>query len=111
MSCGTGGYNDCTESLEEYIGKVKAHGRGDVELFEREKQPAYINKNCYLNDAPVFDREADYYRSKTDPHVQIVTENKETYLEITVEPEMLNLDTWVFATEDLGLRACLYNLR
>lgn len=56
---GTAVYDGCTASLEEYMHAVDAMQPGDLEIFEKVEQPAYVRGNSYLNGAKAFDREAD----------------------------------------------------
>ena len=52
---GTSEYDGSPSSLDEYIERVKALGYGDLEQFERVRQPAYICGNVYLNGALPFE--------------------------------------------------------
>lgn len=105
---GTGDYSGAPVSHEEYIDRVRAHGNGDVEYYQREMQPAYIDGNVYFKDAPAFDREEHKLQLEADPQIRIVREGREVYLE-TVMPEELfkeevrrQLDTKLITTEFLG---------
>ncbi|MCQ4772074.1 hypothetical protein NE579_16890, partial [Intestinimonas massiliensis] len=69
--CGTIGYNGSTKTLEEYMETVASMGNEDLEMFEQVKQPAYINHNAYLKNAPAFDAEKENYTSAADPQVKI----------------------------------------
>lgn len=100
---GTSGYDGSPVSLEEYIRRVRRRGNGDVEIFQLEKQPVYIGRNCYLKGASAFDREEDTYVSASDPQVKITEEGDAVYLELTVEKEMLEIDTQVMGTRDLDM--------
>lgn len=88
---GTTDYNGSCTSLEEYVQEVTALGNGDVEMFEKVKQPVYINGNAYLKGAGAFDREKENYISQADPQVKIVSEGDAVYLEMNVEKEMLSI--------------------
>lgn len=100
---GTAGYNGCPTSLEEYVDEVLDQGNGDLEVYLLVKQPAYINGNCYLNGATAFEKEERNHQSQFDPLVKIVTEGKETFLELQVEKELLNLKAEIITTEKLGM--------
>lgn len=100
---GTAGYNGCTVSLEEYIEKVLALGNGDVEMFEKVSQPAYIGGNAYFKGAPAFERETNHLLSQKDPKVRIVEEEDGTYLEMDLEKELLEIKTEILDTEKLGM--------
>jgi len=56
---GTAVYNGHTTSLDEYIGNVRALGRGDHDVFAKVEQPVYILNNAYFNGAKAFDKEAE----------------------------------------------------
>ncbi len=83
--------------------EVTALGNGDVEMFEKVKQPVYINGNAYLKGAGAFDREKENYISQADPQVKIVSEGDAVYLEMNVEKEMLSMPTEVIDTQKLGM--------
>ena len=101
--CGTIGYNGSTKTLEEYMETVASMGNEDLEMFEQVKQPAYINHNAYLKNAPAFDAEKENYTSAADPQVKISVEGEETYLEIHAEKEMLHMPAGIISTETLGM--------
>jgi len=100
---GTNLYNGAPTSLEEYIDEVRSLGVGDVENFEKVKQPAYIDGNIYLNGAKAFDREKNLYCSDVNPEVNIITEDTGVYLEITMPEESFTLPTEIITTETLGM--------
>ena len=101
--CGTDGYNPNTASYEEYVEQVLSHGIGDLEVFQKTEQPAYIDANAYLNGAEGFDREKNGYHSKAfDPGVKITEEEDAVYLEMNVEKEMLDIPAKAVSTETLG---------
>ena len=100
---GTTDYNGSCTSLEEYVEELLALGNGDVEMFEKVKQPVYINANAYLKGAAAFDREKENYVSPSDPQVKIVPEGDTVYLEMNVEKEMLSVPTEVIDTQKLGM--------
>ena len=101
--CGTAGFNPNTASYEEYVEQVLSHGGGDLEVFQKTEQPAYIDANAYLNGAEGFDREKNGYHSKAfDPGVKIAEEKDAVYLEMNVEKEMLDIPAKTVSTETLG---------
>lgn len=100
---GTADYDGCPETLEEYIGETKAKNLGDLEDHLNTRQPAYINRNVYLKDAPAYASEKEQYLSKHDPHVQILTKEDGVYLEIDVEKELLDIKTEIVDTKKLGM--------
>ena len=72
---GTAEYNGAPTSLEEYIHEVLTYGHGDVQLFEKVKQPAYINGNAYFNGAKAFAKEKDNLLWNTNPDGSAITIN------------------------------------
>lgn len=100
---GTAGYNGSTVSMEEYIDQLLDLGTGDVELFEKVVQPAYISGNVYWNGAPAFERETNRLISTKDPSVRIVEEEAGTYLEMEVDHGMLDVLTEIISTQKLGM--------
>ncbi|MCI7791929.1 MAG: hypothetical protein MR531_14345, partial [Lachnospiraceae bacterium] len=52
---------------------VLTYGHGDVQLFEKVKQPAYINGNAYFNGAKAFAKEKDNLLWNTNPEASIVS--------------------------------------
>lgn len=100
---GTAEYNGSPVSLEEYIEKVKGLGYGDVEQYERVKQPAYIAGNVYLAGALAFDKEKDFYQDDRETDIKLTTECDGVYLEITLPEEMFKLQDKVITSKDLGM--------
>jgi alpha-L-arabinofuranosidase len=102
-NCGTAGYNPNTASYEEYVEKVLSQGVGDLEMFKRVEQPAYISSNAYFNGAEGFDREQGGYSDKAfDPCVKVVEEGGAVYLEIQAKPELLAVPAKIASTATLG---------
>lgn len=99
---GTGRYNGSPVSLEEYIGQVRALGNGDVEQFERVRQPACIRGNVYLNGAKHFDREDAFTESAADPMVRITEEGGAVWLELDLPEGVLDGETGIVSSETLG---------
>lgn len=104
QSCvGTDGYNDCTASYEEYLEKIIAGGRQDLEKFVLVEQPAYINGNVYVNGAKAFDREKNNcILPEFDPQVKLSEEGGAVYLELNAAAEMLTMNAGLVSTESLG---------
>lgn len=100
---GTAEYNGSPVSLEDYIEEVRSLGYGDVEQFERVKQPAYIDGNIYLNNAKCFEKEAHNYCSESAADVTISTEDDGVYLELTLPEEMFACRGSVVTSADLGM--------
>lgn len=99
---GTIAYEDFTESPEAYLEIIKSRPEDDLSRYQIVRQPACINHNCYYKDASPVTREADNYCSSLDPKVTIVTEGKNTYLEMVVDEGMFSLDSEIYNTEKLG---------
>ncbi len=103
QNCGTAGYNPNTASFEEYVENVLSQGLGDLEMFKKVEQPAYIVANAYCNGAEGFDREKDGYSDKAfDPGVKILEEGSAVYLELSVKKELLDVPAKIASTETLG---------
>lgn len=100
---GTADYNGATISMDEYIGKVRSLGYGDVEQFEQVKQPAYINGNLYLAGAKGFEREEQAVYHAMNPGMKIVTVNDEVYLDIELPKEAFELKGTIIDTDVLGM--------
>ncbi len=102
-NCGTAIYNPNTASYEEYVEKLLSQGVGDLEMFKRVEQPAYVAANAYFKGAEGFDREKGGYMDKAfDPGVKIIEEGDQVYLEINVKKEMLDVPAKIASTETLG---------
>lgn len=105
---GTAGYDGSPVSLEEYIGRFLALGHGDVEQYERVKQPAYVEGNVYLVGAKAFDREENCWvqdREKpADPKEAAVATAEKTACGETVSRESeTGTDPGVKLTEEKGV--------
>ena len=100
---GTAMYNGSPATLEEYIERVKKHGKGDVEYFMRERQPAYMAHNYYGDGAEAFEFEQDSVMAETASGVQIIEEEDGLYLEITLDERFETLATDTITTEYLGV--------
>ena len=99
---GTSDYNGHPASMEEYVDTITSLGNGDHEQFQSVSQPVYIDRNVYLNGAGSYEKEAVFYMSPSSPNVNISEEDGKVYLEITVEQGLLDLNTKLYATDDLG---------
>lgn len=102
-SCGTSEYNGSPSSLKEYIDKVSSLGNGDLDMFVQVKQPAYINRNAYLNNALAFDMEESNYISATNPNAKLVVEGDQVYLELFVDKELLDYQVKTMDSTDLEM--------
>ncbi len=102
-SYGTSGYDGSPVSMEEYIGRFLALGHGDVEQYERIKQPAYINGNVYLRGAKAFEREEQHCMDEADPNIALTEEEDAVYLELTLPEAMLGMATEPVTSLGLGM--------
>ena len=100
---GTSSYDGCPSSLEAYIHLVEQQGIGDLELFERVSQPAFIDSNAYLKGASAYTLEQHRYESVNDPKIQIIEEGDAVYLTLTVEAGLLDIPTEIISTQTLGM--------
>jgi len=99
---GTADYDDAPTSLQEYIDEVLTYGHGDVQLFEKVKQPAYVNGNAYFNGAKAFNKEKNNLISDTNPNVTVITKEDGVYLQITLPKDFFQIKTQLIDTELLG---------
>lgn len=89
---GTGYYDGCCDSLEAYAQKVIDQGIGDLEMFERVRQPYYSGGNVYFGKARPADVEKDAIQYAEDPAFSISEEPDGIYLNLTL-PENCVLTT------------------
>ncbi|HZK34892.1 MAG TPA: right-handed parallel beta-helix repeat-containing protein [Bacillota bacterium] len=102
VGVGTLHYNGYTSSLQEYIETVDEIG-GDVEAFEKVKQPVYINKNAYLKGAEPFEgEEENLYDADFDPHIQIIEDEDEVYLACGLPSSYDDKKAKIHSTQTLG---------
>lgn len=101
-SCGTSSYDGCPVSLEEYTDRVLSYGVGDLENFVKEKQPAYIDGNCYFPGAHAFDRETENCFPQSGSAVRVQAEDSSVWLEMDFEQWPLPMKTRLLTTEALG---------
>ncbi len=99
---GTADYDDAPTSLQEYIDEVLTYGHGDVQLFEKVKQPAYINGNAYFSGAKAFNKEKSNLISDINPNVAVITKEDGVYLQITLPEDFFQIKTQLIDTELLG---------
>lgn len=109
---GTDDYNGHPGSMEEYIDTLTSLGNGDHEQFQLVQQPVYIDRNVYLNGAKPYEKESISYVSNQSPEVKILEEADGLYLEMNIEKGVLDLDTKIYSTEDLGsprITECIFD--
>lgn len=100
---GTSEYNGSPTSMEEYIERVRALGYGDLEQFERVKQPVFIRGNVYLNGALPFEAETNCCVCEARAEVQIVRGSDGVYLETELPKEMFLGKGELVTSEKLGM--------
>ena len=100
---GTFGYNGCTTSLEEYIAQVDAGRPGDLALFEKVEQPAYVAENAYCKGAEVFACEGNQLAHLDfDAGFSIEVCEDGAYLCCTLPEGFADYKTMPHTTESLG---------
>ena len=112
---GTVDYNLSTVCLEEYIERVLELGSGDVELYEKVKQPAYIDANIYIDSARPFDKEQDFIigskekdnDSRFNQRIHIFKQEGGVYIKLYMPEEFYKnpaerLQTRVITSDELG---------
>ena len=100
---GTAEYDGAAVSMDEYIERFLALGKGDVEQYMQVRQPAYIDGNVYLKGAKHFEREEHFRQDSADPEMKLVTEGGKVYLEITLPEGMFTLTGEVVNSDQLGM--------
>ena len=100
---GTSEYNGSPTSMEEYIERVRALGYGDLEQFERVKQPVFIRGNVYCNGALPFEAETNCCVCEARAEVQIVRDRDGVYLETELPEEMFLGKGELVTSEKLGM--------
>ena len=101
-SRGTETYNGAPINEDEYMRRVHSQGIGDLELFEKIPQPAYIDGNVYLSGAESFDREEHGFQSEDGGFRVVVDEEGTTWLEGEVPDGALGVETSLVDTALLG---------
>jgi len=105
---GTEHYEKYTNSIDEYMEKVKEKDVndffvGDHELFQGTPQPAYVNQNYYMNGAKASGKEKDnFIHSEFDPKFEIVEKNGSVYMHITLPKTFDQEKTKTVSTEDFA---------
>lgn len=99
---GTADYDGAPTSIDDYISRVKALGHGDVQLFAKIPQPAYINNNVYLSGAKAFCEEQNRYISDEDASIAIIEKKEGVYLQSALPHGALSLSGQTITTALLG---------
>ena len=102
-SYGTAGYDGSPVSMEEYVERFLALGHGDVEQYERIKQPAFVDGNVYLKGAKTFEREENRYMEDWTPGIELTERDGEVILEIDLPEAMFDVRTEAVTSEKLGM--------
>jgi len=101
--CGTALYNPNTSSYEHFIETLLSQGPGDLEVFKKVEQPAYIRANAYLRGAEACDHETGGFSDGTfDPGVKITEEGAQVFLEIDIPQGLLDVPAKIESTATLG---------
>ncbi|MBP3340019.1 MAG: right-handed parallel beta-helix repeat-containing protein [Lachnospiraceae bacterium] len=100
---GTAEYNGSTTSMDEYTLEVQKKGFGYIEHFEWTRQPAYIDRNVYLEGALAFEREENNVVSNASAKIDIVNEKDGVYLYIDMPKEALNMECKAICSKDLPI--------
>ncbi|MBO4219788.1 MAG: right-handed parallel beta-helix repeat-containing protein [Clostridia bacterium] len=101
---GTYCYDGYPSSLEEYENTIAGMGVGDLELFERTRQPYYSGGNVFFGKARPCDREKNYVKVEHDPCFAITEEPDGVYIDINLpsDCDIRNPGNRVIGTCDLG---------
>ena len=99
---GTADYDGAPTSIDDYISQVKALGHGDVQLFAKIPQLAYINNNVYLSGAKAFCDEQNRYTSDEDASIAIMEKEEGVYLQSALPHGALSLPGQTITTVLLG---------
>ena len=125
ITTGTVSYNGHPASWEEYVGLIEEAFPmdgvpGDENLYVLVKQPAYIQRNVYVNGAQPCDRETDLTRAEglkavftteedrdagaaaSLPAADYVNRRPAVYLELEVPEAILSQNACLMGTADLG---------
>ena len=102
QSYGTASYDGAPVTEEEYINRVYEIGEGDVDIYQKIPQPAYINRNVYYNDTPHFDRELSYLSYEKDANLKVIDNGSEVFIEIDMDEEVLAMLTEIITSDKLG---------
>lgn len=101
-SCGTAGYDAHPLGWDEYARLIKEAGNSDHEKFQTIPQAVYIDGNAYFSGAPAYVNEVNKHVSDADTKFAIVEKGNETYVEIEIDSEALEIKTSIWGTETLG---------
>lgn len=98
---GTSHYNGSPTSLSEYISTVRTQ-YGDVEEYQKVKQPAYISNNIYFHGATPFDREQNpILFTDHNPEFKIIEKEDEVYLSCDMPKEFSDYYSTIASTATL----------
>ncbi|MCI1984749.1 MAG: right-handed parallel beta-helix repeat-containing protein [Bifidobacteriaceae bacterium] len=103
---GTSDYDGLLTSEEDFVETV--HGGsadpliGDISLFEKVKQPVFIDGNVYLKDSPSFDKETSKVTSSEDPEIRVYKDDDgKIWLEGNFGKDVFDVATSLLDTESL----------
>lgn len=96
-------YDGSPTSLEEYIRRVHEGGiRGDEGIFSCQRQPVYIDCNCYLDGTRAFDCEKNKLESDKRANVMITVEGGAVWLGMELPDEIAEVECSVIDSRMLG---------
>lgn len=100
---GTAPYNGHTTSLQEYIRTVQAKAPNDLEGFIDEKDPVFIDHNCYLSGAQAFEKEIHkLVRDDFQTAVTITEKGSGHYLTIELPKDFTSWEAKAIDSKVLG---------
>ncbi len=106
VSCGTAAFDGHPGDYEEYIRLINEAFPGDEDLYVKVKQPVYIDRNVYLQGAQGYAGEHNSYRGsgmlKARITQEVTEDGRAVYLELDVDPEVLEQEAVIMQTKDLG---------
>ena len=100
--CGTGIYNAYPSSMEEYIERVCANGRGNSDYMQ-ERQAVYIANNYYSDNVAHYENEIGACFTDTSSDARMVEESDGIYLEITLDDKFDTMTPSTVKTSMLGM--------
>lgn len=102
-TCGTDIYDGSPICLDDFKEAVHKNDPGDVDIFEKVKQPVKIAQNLYFNDIRHFNQETDAKTVSSDPEIQIDQGNDSSVWLTIKMPELSYSYTHLISTDNLGI--------
>ena len=98
---GTAAYDGSPTSLADYLARIAAEPRGDLQRFLGVKQPAYLRDNAYAPGAHAFADEDSPHPLGAGTSFTVVEEGDEVYLETRLPQEFAAARLGVVTGADL----------